>query len=362
MSLLSIEDLTIAFAGRDAGRDAGREGGPAVRVVEGVSLQVPAGRTVGLVGESGSGKSVTALAVLRLLDDATVTGKVMLKDRDLLLLPDQELRGVRGNRVSLVFQDPLTSLNPVMTVGAQVAEVVRLHEGASRKVAWARAVEMLALTGIPSPQERARAYPHELSGGMRQRVMIAMALACKPDLLIADEPTTALDVTIQAQILELLKKLQRELGMSILLITHDLGVVAETCDLVSVMYAGRIVESASVGQIFSRPRHPYTLGLLASIPGVDDVIDAKGRRRLRAIPGGVPSPGKHPPGCRFQDRCDRVLDQCRTQEPPLLPAGPPGDESAQLARGWNFVPLDAISSQPRARSLAPHTPGVVARA
>lgn len=343
MSLLAIEDLTIAFVNR-------REGAAPLCVVEGVSLQVPAGRTVGLVGESGSGKSVTALAILRLLDDATVTGRVLLTQsgeqaRDLLALADRELRKVRGNRVAMVFQDPLTSLNPVMTVGAQVAEAVRLHQRVPRKVAWSRAVEMLALTGIPSPQERAYSYPHELSGGMRQRVMIAMALSCKPDLLIADEPTTALDVTIQAQILELLKKLQRELGMSILLITHDLGVVAETCDIVNVMYAGRIVEHAAVTDIFKRPRHPYTLGLLASMPGVDDIVDDHGRRRLRAIAGTVPSPGQHPPGCRFQDRCDRVLDKCRSDEPPLLPAGPPGDEHAQLARCWNFVPLDALAAR-----------------
>jgi peptide/nickel transport system ATP-binding protein len=338
VSLLSIEDLTIAFGG--------------VRAVEGVSLDVPQGRTVGLVGESGSGKSVTALSILRLLDDdAQVTGHVRFKGDDVLALDDSKLRALRGNRVSIVFQDPLTSLNPVMTVGAQVAEVVRLHERASRKVAWDRAVEMLSLTGIPSPAERARSYPHELSGGMRQRVMIAMALACKPDLLIADEPTTALDVTIQAQILELLKRLQRELGMSVLLITHDLGVVAETCDLVSVMYAGRIVERASVAKIFSRPRHPYTLGLLASIPGIDDVIDPKGRRRLRAIPGSVPAPGKHPTGCRFQDRCDRVIDRCRSEEPPLLEAGPD-----QVARCWNMVPLDALSAKPApAPAPAPST-------
>jgi peptide/nickel transport system ATP-binding protein len=340
--ILSIEDLTIAFADRAFAER--RAGGPPVYAVEGVSLEVPAGSTVGLVGESGSGKSVTALSILRLLDDATVTGRVMFGARDLLTVRDDELRAVRGNRVSIVFQDPLTSLNPVMSVGAQVAEVVALHDKASRKVAWARAVEMLALTGIPSPEERARSYPHELSGGMRQRVMIAMALACKPDLLVADEPTTALDVTIQAQILQLLKKLQRELGMSVLLITHDLGVVAETCDLVSVMYAGRIVERASAAQLFARPRHPYTLGLLASIPGVNDVVDPKGRKRLRAIPGGVPSPGQHPAGCRFQERCDRVLDRCRTDEPPLLEAGPPGDEKAQLVRCWNFVPLDALRS------------------
>jgi peptide/nickel transport system ATP-binding protein len=262
---------------------------------------------------------------------------VRFRDKDLLTLPEAELRAVRGNRVTMVFQDPMTSLNPVLTVGEQVAEGVRLHEKKSRKEAWARAVEMLALTGIPSPEERARSYPHELSGGMRQRVMIAMALACKPDLLIADEPTTALDVTVQAQILQLIQKLQGELGMSVLLITHDLGVIAETCDLVYVMYAGRIVEKAPVRAIFSSPRHPYTLGLLASIPGVDDVVDENGKKRLRAIPGGVPSPGKLPRGCAFQDRCDRVIDRCRVEEPELTEAGPD-----QLARCFNLVPLDAL--------------------
>jgi peptide/nickel transport system ATP-binding protein len=323
--LLAIEGLSISFG----------RGGP--RVVDDVSLAIPPGTIVGLVGESGSGKSVTALSVLRLLDDAEVTGRVRFRDLDLLRLPEPELRALRGSRVAMIFQDPMTSLNPVLTVGEQIAEGVRLHEKKRRKEAWARAVEMLTLVGIPSAEERARSYPHELSGGMRQRVMIAMALACKPDLLIADEPTTALDVTVQAQILQLIKKLQREMGMSVLLITHDLGVVAETCDLVSVMYAGRIVESAPVGAIFKAPRHPYTLGLLASIPGVDDLVDEHGKKRLRAIPGGVPSPGKHPPGCRFQDRCDRAIDRCAREEPPLEDVG--GDARA---RCFNLVPADAL--------------------
>jgi peptide/nickel transport system ATP-binding protein len=306
-SLLAVEGLTVSFGG--------------VKVVDGVSIDIPAGKTVGLVGESGSGKSVTALSILRLLEGASTTGAIPFRDRDLLTMGEPELRSIRGNRIAMVFQDPMTSLNPVLTVGEQVAEVVRLHERASRKVAWSRAVEMLASCGVPSPDERARSYPHELSGGMRQRVMIAMALACKPDLLIADEPTTALDVTIQAQILELLRRLQRDSGMSVLLITHDLGVVAETCEIVYVMYAGRIVESAPVQAIFRRPRHPYTLGLLASIPGVDDVTDVHGRKRLRAIPGSVPSPLQLPAGCKFQDRCERVQDDCRSREPSLADAG-----------------------------------------
>ena len=330
-ALLGIEGLSVSFNGANG-----------VRVVDDVHIDVPPGTTVGLVGESGSGKSVTALSILRLNEGASVEGRVMFRGKDVLTLPDRELRAIRGNRIAMVFQDPMTSLNPVITVGDQVAEVVRLHEKKSRADAWKRAVEMLALCGVPSPDERAKSYPHELSGGMRQRVMIAMALACKPDVLIADEPTTALDVTIQAQILELLRKLQRELGMSVLLITHDLGVVAETCEIVYVMYAGRIVERAPVRAIFQRPRHPYTLGLLASIPGVDDIVDERGRRRLRAIPGSVPSPARLPKGCRFQDRCDRVADDCRASEPRLLDAGPD-----QLARCIHMVEPEGSGPRPR---------------
>ena len=326
-ALLEIVDLAVSFP---SGNGEGL-----VRAADGVSLDVPAGTTVGLVGESGSGKTVTALSILRLLEPpARVTGAVRFQGKNLLDLPERELRAVRGNRIAMVFQDPMTSLNPVLTVGEQIAEVVRLHEKRPRRAAWARAVEMLETVGISSPAERARAYPHELSGGMRQRVMIGMALACKPDLLVADEPTTALDVTIQAQILELLRRLRAEMGMSVLLITHDLGVVAETCDLVNVMYAGRIVERAPVARIFATPRHPYTLGLLSSMP------DFAGPRRLRAIPGAVPVPGKHPPGCRFADRCERVLDRCRSAEPALEPAD--GDAS-HLARCFNLVPKEALS-------------------
>ncbi|OGQ13532.1 MAG: peptide ABC transporter ATP-binding protein [Deltaproteobacteria bacterium RBG_16_71_12] len=334
-ALLELVDLAVSFPAAD--------GNGFVRAADGVNLEVPAGTTVGLVGESGSGKTVTALSILRLLDPpARVTGAVRFGGNNLLELPERELRAIRGNRIAMVFQDPMTSLNPVLTVGEQIAEVVRLHEKRPRRAAWARAVEMLETVGISSPAERARAYPHELSGGMRQRVMIGMALACKPDLLIADEPTTALDVTIQAQILELLRRLRAEMGMSVLLITHDLGVVAETCDLVNVMYAGRIVERAPVARIFATPRHPYTLGLLSSMP------DFAGPRRLRAIPGAVPLPGKHPPGCRFADRCERVLDRCRAAEPTLEPAD--GD-AEHLARCINLVPREALSGPVTAGAL-----------
>ena len=304
-ALLELDGLVTEFA-----TDRGR-----VRAVDGVSFSVPRGGTVGVVGESGCGKSVTALSIMRLITDPPgriAAGRVLMDGTDLLALPEKEMRARRGKRLSMIFQEPMTSLNPVFTVGEQVAEAVRVHERASRREARARAVETFKLVGIPAPAERVHAYPHELSGGMRQRVMIAMALACRPDLLIADEPTTALDVTIQAQILELLGELQRELGMAILLITHDLGVVAETCDQVVVMYAGRIIEEAPVDRLFAAPRHPYTVGLLASVPRLDGVGD-----RLTEIPGMVPSLHARPPGCKFQDRCPRVQDRCRAEEPAL---------------------------------------------
>jgi peptide/nickel transport system ATP-binding protein len=278
-----------------------------VRAVDGVSLQIPERSTIGLVGESGCGKSVTALSILRLVapPGRIAAGKIRYRDNDLLALSDDGIRAIRGNRIAMIFQEPMTSLNPVFTVGAQIGEAVRLHQGKSRSEARLASIAMLKLVGIPSPEQRVDAYPHELSGGMRQRVMIAMALACKPDLLIADEPTTALDVTIQAQILDLLRGLQRELGMSILLITHDLGVVAETCDEVCVMYAGRIVERAKTADLFAKPRHPYTAGLLRSLD------------KLEEIPGMVPSLHELPKGCKFADRCDKVQDRCRTEEPAL---------------------------------------------
>jgi peptide/nickel transport system ATP-binding protein len=307
--LLEVVDLSVEFITARG----------AVRAVEGVSFSLAAGGTLALVGESGCGKSVTALSLMRLLPPSArvVSGQVRLGGQNLLDLPEEPMRQLRGRRLAMVFQEPMTALNPVFTVGDQVAEVVRIHERTSAAGAWARAVEMLRTVGIPAPEERARSYPHQLSGGMRQRVMIAMALVCGPDLLIADEPTTALDVTVQAQILELLARLQKERGMAVLLITHDLGVVAETCQDVVVMYAGQVVEQAQVGTLLSRPRHPYTAGLLRSVPSFGGAAAAGGggegsaRRRLPEIPGTVPAPGSLPPGCRFQDRCERVVDDCR---------------------------------------------------
>jgi peptide/nickel transport system ATP-binding protein len=308
--LLRVRDLVTSF-----NTDAG-----ALRAVDGVSFEVPQGRTVGLVGESGCGKSVTALSILRLIPSPPGTiesGKIELEGVDLLSLSESEMRDVRGNKISMIFQEPMTSLNPVYTVGAQIVEAIRLHQNKSRKEAYARAVEMLRLVGIASPETTVDAYPHQLSGGQRQRVMIAMALACEPKLLIADEPTTALDVTIQSQILELLKKLQRDLEMSVLLITHDLGVVAEYTDHVVVMYAGRVVESARVNVIFSKPKHPYTRGLLESVPQPRRESVSGPRPRLPTIEGVVPDMRKLPKGCRFADRCPLVVEKCTQAEPEL---------------------------------------------
>ncbi len=298
MPLLDIRNLVTAFH-----TPAGR-----VPAVDGVSLAIDRGRALGLVGESGCGKSVTAMSVLGLVAAPGVieSGSILLDSPggpvDLVTLPEPRLRRIRGGRIGMVFQEPMTSLNPVFTVGAQVAEAVLLHRDTTRAAARRRALEMLRLVRIADPERRLDEYPHQLSGGMRQRVMIAMALACEPDLLIADEPTTALDVTIQAQILELLADLRRRLGMALVLITHDLGVVAETCDDVAVMYAGRIVEQAPVERLFLAPRHPYTMGLLAARP--DTESDAAGTRRpLTTIPGTVPPPQAFPPGCRFHPRC-----------------------------------------------------------
>jgi oligopeptide/dipeptide ABC transporter ATP-binding protein len=275
--------------------------------------------TVGVVGESGCGKSVTSLSILRLIDRPGVIepGSVIeFEGRDLMTLPEREIRAIRGNRISMIFQEPMTSLNPVFTVGDQVAEVARVHSGASKREAWERAVEMLTTVGMPAAAERAKEYPHQLSGGLRQRVMIAMALMMDPALLIADEPTTALDVTIQAQILELLAEMQGRIGMSILLITHDLGVIAESATRVLVMYAGQIVEEAPVGQLFSAPHHPYTEGLLAAMPRV-----GAERERLAVIPGSVPPPTHWPSGCRFHDRCPFAWERCAAEPPPLYRIG-----------------------------------------
>jgi peptide/nickel transport system ATP-binding protein len=317
--LLSVRDLVTSFR-----TDTG-----ALRAVDGVSFDVPEGSTVGLVGESGCGKSVTSLSILRLVPSPPgriESGSIRFRDRDLLTMSEREMRDIRGNDISMIFQEPMTSLNPVYTVGWQIVEAIRLHQKKSRREARERAIEMLRLVGIASPETNVEAYPHQLSGGQRQRVMIAMALSCEPKLLIADEPTTALDVTIQAQILELLRRLQKELGMSILLITHDLGVVAEYADHVLVMYAGRVVESAPVAEIFARPRHPYTRGLLESLPkvGAHHVRNEDGSRkptRLATIEGMVPDMRHLPPGCRFADRCAMVIEACTKEEPALVDAG-----------------------------------------
>jgi oligopeptide/dipeptide ABC transporter ATP-binding protein len=303
--LLSVQDLQTHFFTDDG----------VVRAVDGVSYAIGAGETLAVVGESGSGKSVTSLSILRLIASPPgriVGGRILFKGQDLLALPLDAMRKVRGKEISMIFQEPMTSLNPVYTCGEQIMEVLELHEKLDRKAARVRALEMLKLVGIPSPEQRIDEYPHQMSGGMRQRIMIAMALACRPALLIADEPTTALDVTIQAQILELLGRLQKELGMAVLLITHDLGVVAETADRVAVMYAGQIVEHCDVREAFHRTLHPYTAGLLASLPKLGD----RGER-LRVVPGNVPDPTSFPKSCRFHPRCPIAQDRCRHEAPPL---------------------------------------------
>jgi peptide/nickel transport system ATP-binding protein len=313
--ILSVDNLHTHFFTRDG----------VVRAIDSLSLEVQAGEVLGIVGESGCGKSVTALSIMRLIPPRSgriVQGSVRFEGRDLAVLDDAQMRAIRGNQIAMVFQEPMTSLNPVHTVGAQIAEAVRIHQGLSGAAALARAVEMLALVRIPDAARRVHDYPHEFSGGMRQRVMIAMALSCNPKLLIADEPTTALDVTIQAQILKLMVELNGRVGAAIMLITHDLGVIAETAHRVVVMYAGRKVEEAGVNELFDRPMHPYTRGLMASIP--------RGRqgartRRLSEIPGMVPSlrepaPGQTPfQGCAFAARCGFAKTRCHEQAPPLLP-------------------------------------------
>jgi len=304
--LLNVENLTIHFHTDDG----------IVRAVEDVSFSVAPGETLGIVGESGSGKSVTNLAVMGLVPQPpgrVVDGKAIFRNRDLLKLSGRELRGIRGRRIAMIFQDPMTSLNPFLTVARQMTEVTRLHLGHSRDEALRHAVAMLDRVGIPAPDRRVFDYPHQLSGGMRQRVMIAMALSCKPDLLIADEPSTALDVTIQAQILELMRKLQEEQGTAIILITHDLGVIAGTCNRVAVMYAGRFVEEAGVDALFARPKHPYTLGLLESIPRLDEERGAE----LRPIAGQPPHLVDLPPGCPFRPRCRFAVERCANENPPL---------------------------------------------
>ncbi len=307
--LLEVRDLQVRFATLEG----------SVRAVDGVSFVVQPGETLGLVGESGCGKSVTALSILRLLrcPPAEIWGRVAFDGMDLLELDDDQIRKVRGKSISMIFQEPMTSLNPVLTVGEQIAEALILHEGLARDEAWERAAALLRLVQIPSPRQRARDYPHRLSGGMRQRAMIAMALSCRPRLLLADEPTTALDVTIQAQILDLMGRLKQELGASIILITHDLGVIAEMAARVVVMYAGRVVEEAPVRELFKNPLHPYTQGLLGSVPVAGRKFSA-GRRRLQEISGVVPNLIAPPLGCRFHPRCAQARPACCAETPPLV--------------------------------------------
>jgi peptide/nickel transport system ATP-binding protein len=309
-ALLEVEGLGTWFYTRQG----------IVKAVDGVDFQVASGETLAIVGESGCGKSMTALSLMRLIPDPPgriVSGTVKLAGRDLLKISEEEMRRVRGNEISMIFQEPMTSLNPVMTIGKQIAEALILHRDMNRKAALRRAVEMLDLVRIPEPAQRAKEYPHQLSGGMRQRAMIAMALACNPKVLIADEPTTALDVTIQAQILELIIELQREFSAAVILITHDLGVVAETARRVIVMYAGRKVEEADVGELFARPLHPYTVGLLASIPRLDLLRGTVRSEtdRLQEIPGIVPPLFDLPEGCAFAPRCNKADDHCRRERP-----------------------------------------------
>ena len=336
-ALLEIEHLVTSFT----------IGGRKVRAVDDVGLRVLRGETLALVGESGCGKSVTALSTLRLVPSPPGTiesGRILFDGRNLLDLDDASMRAVRGNRIAMIFQEPMTSLNPVYTVGSQIAEALRLHRNQGKRAARERTQELLGLVGIPSPSESIDAYPHQLSGGMRQRVMIAMALACDPDLLIADEPTTALDVTIQAQILELLQRLQQSTNMSILFITHDLGIVAQFADRVVVMYAGRVVESAAVVDLFSAPWHPYTRGLLNSVPALAARHPrTMADKRLPAIEGSVPTPGQSVPGCRFAERCSRrtqlgeVARRCSLEEPLLQSSD--GQRSVRC-----HFPLEASSS------------------
>lgn len=309
MRLLEVENLTVHFA-----TDTGT-----ARAVDGISFSVNAGETVGIVGESGCGKSVTGLSILRLIPEPPgkiIDGSVLFRGTDILSAPERELRTLRGNDISMVFQEPMTSLNPVFTCGDQVKEVLQIHNQFRAKQANQRVLELLDTVGIPDPEQCASAYPHQLSGGMRQRVTIAMALACQPDLLIADEPTTALDVTVQAQILELLRALQKQFGMAIIIISHDLGVIAETADRILVMYAGQIVEQGSVREIFRNPIHPYTRGLLASVPDLRD----GNHHAMAAIPGRVPEATNLPSGCRFHPRCSFTDNQiCVSEEPKIQP-------------------------------------------
>ena len=303
--LLEVKSLCTSFL-----TDAGE-----VRAVDHVSFSVEAGKLMGLVGESGSGKTATVLSVMRLLPEtARITeGEILFEGQNLLALPEPQMRAIRGARIAMIFQEPMTSLNPVFTIGSQVGEAVRLHQHTKRRETHERVIEALRLVGIADPERRINDYPHQLSGGMRQRVMIAMALSCNPRLLVADEPTTALDVTIQAQILDLIRELQERLKLAVILVTHDLGIVNEYADDVTILYAARVMEQTSASELFRNPLNPYTKGLLGSIPG----IDGKPRRRLQAIPGTIPSALKPPAGCRFHPRCPIAVAQCSAADPPL---------------------------------------------
>ncbi len=307
--ILEVRDLKTYFYTEDG----------VVKAVDGVSFELYEGETLGIVGESGSGKSVTSLSIMRLLDEKgrIVGGEVLFKGKNLLELSEAEMRKIRGNEIAMIFQEPMVALNPVYTIGDQIMEAITLHQGLNEREAREMAVDLLRKVGIPEPEKRVDQYPHQLSGGMRQRAMIAMALSCRPSILIADEPTTALDVTIQAQILDLMKSLQREYGMALIMITHDMGVIAEVADRVAVMYAGKVVEYGEVHEIFKRPRHPYTYGLLSSIPRLD--IE---QEKLKSIPGTVPDPLNFPPGCRFHPRCEFAQERCREEEPEMVEVGP----------------------------------------
>ena len=329
MALLEIDQLQTHFRTPDGIN----------RAVDGVSFSIEAGQTLAVVGESGCGKSVTAMSILRLIPEppGKMAGEIRFQGRNLLECSDAEMRAIRGNEISMIFQEPMTSLNPVLTVGRQIGETLRLHQNMSSSEATERAVEMLTLVGIPEPRRRVAEYPHQLSGGMRQRVMIAIALACSPKLLIADEPTTALDVTIQAQILDLMRDLKARVGAAIMLITHDLGVVAEVADQVVVMYAGRKVEEASVGDLFANPRHPYTQGLLGAVPKLGSSLTGA-TERLAEIPGLVPSLKKKIDGCVFAGRCPKAQDVCR-QLAPGLELKAPGHVAA-----CHFAPKEAVAA------------------
>jgi len=316
--LLEVRDLRTSFY-----TDEGE-----VKAVDGVSFTLTQGKTLGIVGESGSGKSITALSILKLLanNGKIIGGEVRFKGEDLLSYSDKQMRDIRGNAISMIFQEPMTSLNPVFTVGQQISESLMKHQDMSKRAAHLKSIELLKLVGIPSPDKRVKQYPYELSGGMRQRVMIAMALACNPEILIADEPTTALDVTIQAQILRLIRDLQKQLGMSVIMITHDLGVVAETCESVAVMYAGQVVEYSDVVTLFQNPKHPYTIGLMNSLPRHDVELE-----KLESISGNVPNPKEMPTGCRFAPRCPAATDLCRNVMPDLLK-----DDAGNDVRCWIY--------------------------